>query len=150
MSTRPLLADPRPQPHIAEPVDESAKLREELRDLREEFEDFKEGVERERNQLGAMLHSLRIIFNAGADSATIPTAEAPGQPISSAAYEAWKRRLSPACAKVIDALLTMPMSATQLKKYCSLGYSTVTAALGTLRANSLLDRAGDRYTLKRL
>lgn len=147
MSTRPLLVDS-PQTHVGEAVDELKELREELSDLHQEFDEFRTRMEVNQLQLAKLLHGFRSLLNGEVKAE--PAATEPGQPISSIAYSAWKQRLSPACGKIIDALLVQPLNATQLKKMCGIGYSTVTASLGILRANALLEKQGDRYSLKRL
>lgn len=148
MSTRPLLGDS--QPHIVEPADEIAKLRKELRELRDEFEDFRDSLEEDRNRLGSMLHALRGVFSGGATEAVPSVAASPNQPIPSAVYEAWKARLTPACGKIIDALLIQPLSPTQMISICGIAHRTANSSIAILKNNSLIEKDGAKYRLKRL
>lgn len=131
-----------------EPVNELEELREQLADLREEFTQFRVGIERDRNQIGSMLHALRAALNGDAAQSAQPNVAS--QPIPEGAYRAWKERLPPACGRVIDALLIQPMSYAQLKNFCKMGASTLDGALAKLRANSLIDKDGSLNRLKRL
>lgn len=72
------------------------------------------------------------------------------QPPDAAVWSMWKQRLPGACPKVIDALLIQPLTATQLIAATKTSYSTVQRALDVLRNNGLVEKNGERVSLKRL
>lgn len=71
------------------------------------------------------------------------------QPIPEGKYAAWKQRLGDSCSAVIDALLVEPMSHKQLIGYCKRHYNTIAGALKTLQNNSLIEKNGTKWSLKR-
>jgi DNA-binding transcriptional ArsR family regulator len=135
-------------PLDAEPVNELTQLREDLESLREDFAKLQSSLERDRQSIGKMLHSLRAIFSGNGEMPSGPVS--PLQPPNDAAWEMWKRRLPGACPQVIDALLIQPLTATQLISATGTSYSTVQRALNVLKGNGLTEKDGTRIRLKRL
>lgn len=146
MGTRPLLNGP----IDAEHVDENALLREEISDLREELETLRGEVREDRRQLVALLQSGRVVFGGIEAPASQQPSPSTPMPHNRDAWSAWKQQLPPACGRVIDALLVQPLTISQLRTICKIGYSTVTSALGILSRNGLIEKDGDRNRLKRL
>jgi hypothetical protein len=142
-SNRPLLAD---APHIVDPADEMAKLREDLHALRSELEDFREEFEQGRDRIGNLYHALRAIF--GSDGATTPSgASAPSK--SDAGWEKWKAKLGGKQAEIIQTLLDHgPMTRSQLRVATGSGMSTVDQCIYKLRDLGLVVRHGDSWRLK--
>lgn len=160
---RPLLNAPEPtevellKERIEELQDELERARREAQDAKREDSARDRSLTRLRQILEPLHLGLRAIFGeldaAGAENLSTP----PGitastlQPHSPAAWMAWKRQLSPACGRVIDALMVQPLSQKQLVTAAKMGYSTAGAAIGILKNNSLVEKDGNnRYRLKRL
>lgn len=136
-------------PIEAEHIDELGELRERVDSLEARVEELHAGLERDRQAVGKMLHSLRAIFSGGDVQSSTPSAS-PLQPPNDAAWQMWKQRLPGACPKVIDALLIQPLTATQLIAATGTSYSTVQRALTVLQNNGLTERDGTRIRLKRI
>lgn len=152
MSTRPLLSNGGSLPGEvveAEPMDESVELRQQVADLQSQVDELQREFDRDRTQLLMLLQGIRAVFNGGSPDVASAVDTAP-QPTPSAAYDAWKQRLPPACGRVIDALLIQPMGYVQLKNFCKMGASTLDQALAKLRANQLIEKDGTLNRLKRL
>jgi hypothetical protein len=144
--TRPQLSGP----IHAEPVDESAELREQIAELREEIESLRTEMRDERRHLTAILQSGRVVFGGpGAVNEAQSASGAPAPP-NRGAWDAWKQQLPGRCGKIIDALLVQPMTQTQLVGYCKMDRSTVSKMLTILSRNSLVDKDGNLNRLKRL
>lgn len=135
--------------HEPEQVDESVSLQAELDELRDDFEALRSNYERDRKVWAGILANLRAAFS-GAQVAAPESASGAPMPQSSAAWQMWKDRLPPACGKIIDALLIQPLTMTQMIRVCGLAYSTVKANVAILKNNTLLEKDGDRWKLKRL
>jgi hypothetical protein len=167
MTTRPLLVD---SAHAED--DSTAELRRRLERVQDDLADAKLKIQEERNrsakalrgqlrlrqELSGLYRALKGVMEELPDDADIPlgadvrmgaSAGIP-QPAPSVAYDAWKSRLSPACGKIIDALLVQPLSQTQMISICGLAHSTVKMSVGTLKNNSLVEKHGDKYRLKQL
>lgn len=68
-----------------------------------------------------------------------------------AAWNSWKSRLSPACGKVIDALMVHgTLNSAQIKVAAGLGSSTVSDSIYKLNKAGLIDKNGGRFSLKQL
>lgn len=139
------------QPHEAEPVDDLAELRNELADLREDMEQLKQAYQSDRDVMGRMLHALRAVFggNLEAAPAAAPTSGIP-QPPNEAAWRMWKERLPEPCGRIIDGLLIQPLTQTQMSRMARIHTSNISRYLQILRSNSLVEKDGDRWRLKRL
>jgi hypothetical protein len=129
--------------------DDLFALRKEISDLRSELEDFKRDFELDRNKIGTLLHALRAVLNGNAEQVPVSSTGTP-MPQSIAAWQMWKDRLPPACVKVIDALLIQPLSQTQLIRAAGIAHSTVKASIAILKNNTLVEKDGGRWKLRRL
>jgi hypothetical protein len=130
-----------------EPIDELTELREEVGELREQFESLQASYERDRAQWAGILHSLQAAF--GGTPAQESVGGAP-QPQSSAAWQMWKERLPSGCGKIIDGLLIQPLTMSQMIRACSMAYGTIKNNMSILKNNSLVEKDGERWKLKRL
>lgn len=140
-----------PEPEEVFEVNELEDLRAELAELREDFTKFRASIERDRNQLGQMLHGLRSVFSGGAAPASAMPADASApQPHARDKWDAWKEQLPASCVKVIDALLIQPLTRTQMIAICKMDYSTVKKAVQILERNALVEQDGKFVRLKRL
>lgn len=103
-------------------------------------------LSRLRKQLQPQYESLQALFGeldqAGAVAESVVGTA--GQPIPASRYDAWKQRLPPACGKVIDALLTQPLTQSQLETYCKMHFNTVRNSLLTLKSNSIVEKDSDK------
>ena len=147
MTTRPHLLADSPTPHEAKPVDEFAVLREEIDELQAEVEEVRRGVQ----QVLAWMNGLRAAVNGTTmpNSAPADNQGAP-MPPNDAAWQMWKNRLPPGCGKIIDALLIQPLTSTQMIRVCGMAHRTVNANIAILKGNTLVEKDGDRWKLKRL
>lgn len=111
-----------------------------------------------RRQLGPLYRALQAVFGE-LDAAGIeePILRPGGQastdqaPKNTAVWEDWKRKLPPACGKIIDALLTHgALNQVQIKVAARLGTSTVSDAVYKLNKAGLIDKDGGRVSLKAL
>lgn len=114
-----------------------------------------------RRQLGPLYRALQAVFGeldaAGVSEGAQSSAAPPPPPMSgtdprvAAVWENWKQRLSPACGKVIDALLLHgDLNNAQLKVACRLGTSTVSDCIYKLNKAGLINKNGGRFSLKQL
>ena len=114
-----------------------------------------------RQQLGPLYRALQAVFGeldaAGiADTAPSPQPgaappSASQDPRVTAVWESWKSRLSPACGKVIDALLLHgELNSVQLKVAARLGTSTVSESVSRLNKAGLINKNSGRFSLKPL
>lgn len=141
-----------------------AKLRGELSDARHELGRVREDANRAltslRQQLSPLYRALQRVFGELDDagiSDTAPTA-APGDPLAAspssrtvAVWESWKSRLSPACGKVIDALLLHgELNNAQIKVAARIGTSTVADCIAKLKNAGLVNKNGGKFSLKTL
>jgi len=145
-----------------------AKLRGELSDVRHELtrvrEDSNRALTALRQQLSPLYRALQRVFGelddagvpeVGGPSAAASASSSPGTATPdarvTAVWESWKSRLSPACGKVIDALLLHgELNSVQIKVAARLGTSTVSECITRLNKASLLDKNGGKFSLKAL
>lgn len=79
-----------------------------------------------------------------------PSAPAARPSGSSPAWDTWKRKLGGKKAEVIEALESHPMSRDQVRVATSSGWSTVDAALAYLKSVGLIEKTGNKWSLKSL
>jgi len=113
-----------------------------------------------RRQLSPLYRALQAVFGeldaAGvtdASSASSPTAgeTAPPNARASAVWEAWKAKLGPSCAKVIDALLLHgEMNTTQLAIAVGMSRKPIPNLIYKLNQAGLITKNGGRFSLKTL
>lgn len=143
-----------------------ADLEEEIRELKAQLSSAHAAVLLARNnaalamstlrrQLSPLYRALQAVFGE-LDAAGVED-QAAGQLGSkvdsrvSAVWEAWKQKLSPACGKIIDALLThSELNSAQLKVACRLGTSTVSDSIYKLNKAGLINKNAGRFSLKQL
>jgi len=113
-----------------------------------------------RRQLSPLYRALQAVFGeldaagvtdtAPASAAAAPSVDAPDAR-TKAVWESWKSRLSPACGKVIDALLLHgELNSVQIKVAARLGTSTVSDSISKLYKAGLINKNGGRFSLKTL
>jgi len=146
---------------IQELLAENVELRQELDQARREAADATRNatraITRLRGQLEPLYRALRGIFGemdaAGVgESASVP-ASSPGVSDTRvlAVWTSWKQRVSPACGKVIDALLQHgELNTAQLKVAAGIGSSTVSDSIFKLNKLGLISKNGGRFSLKAL
>jgi len=142
-----------------------ARLRGDLSDARHELtrvrEDSNRALTALRQQLSPLYRALQRVFgeldDAGVPDTPAPgssqttAAAAPGDPRVAAVWDSWKSRLSPACGKVIDALLLHgELNSVQIKVAARLGTSTVSDSISKLNKAGLINKNGGRFSLKSL
>lgn len=103
-----------------------------------------------RKQLSPLYRALQAVFGeldaAGAEDST-PS----GSPHSSQAWNEWKTRLGPNCAKVIDALLLGgEMTITAITLTAKIGKNTAYQATSKMGQAGILVRNGSKFSLKQL
>lgn len=145
------------------------ELEAELRKVRRERDDAERAAGRAqedtsralamlRQQLSPLYRALQAVFGE-LDAAGVPDtapSAAPGAGPSadarvSAVWQAWKGRLSPACGKVIDALLLHgELNSAQIKVAARLGTSTVSDSVYKLNKAGLINKNGGKFSLKQL
>ena len=131
---------------LAEAERQLLKLRVPVKYLREELEPL-------YTKLQAVMGHIELT-GVEADPTPTPMGGQPAgsslQPPNAAAWKMWQDRLPGACSDVIDALLISPLTATQLMAAAKKSHSTIQRALEVLRSNALIEKNGDRVSLKRL
>lgn len=145
-----------------------AKLRGELSDTRHELtrvrEDSNRALTALRQQLSPLYRALQRVFgeldDAGVADVAGPAAASQGfSPAAvsgsdakvAAVWAAWKLKVSPACGKVIDALLEHgELNSVQIKVAARLGTSTVSDSIWKLNKLGLITKNGGRISLKAL
>jgi hypothetical protein len=144
-----------------------AELEAELRQARREAidaeveanrarEDSNRALSMLRQQLGPLYRALQAVFGE-IDAAGIPET-GPGAPAANTVNErvspvwaAWKEKLSPACGKVIDALLVhKDLNRKQICVAAQMGKDTMYGVITKLKTAGLLDENGGRFSLKQL
>ncbi len=131
-------------------------LRDEVRDLKRELaqsraetiaakRDAGRALAALRKQLGPLYRALQDVFGE-LDTATSDEAPYASQ---SGAWDEWKRRLGPSCAKVIDALLLGgEMSVKAIMVSAKMGPNTVYQATSKMGQAGILSKNGGKFSLK--
>lgn len=153
----------------AEPIDDS---REEIRDLAGQVRDLqaqlrdakRELMQREREtshalgalrkQLSPLYRALQAVFGeldaAGTDDSA-PSVATNGNPRTAAVWQAWKDRVGGQPAKLIDALLLHgEMTASQIAIAIQISPKNVAQVVHKLNKASLLQKNGNKFSLKQL
>jgi chromosome segregation ATPase len=143
-----------------------AKLRGELSDARHELtrvrEDSNRALTHLRQTLSPLYRSLQRVFGelddagvsdvAGASAAAQGVSPAPASGTDArvtAVWASWKEKFSPACGKVIDALLLHgELNSVQIKVAARIGSGTVSESIGRLNKAGLITKNGNRFSLK--
>lgn len=128
---------------------ELSSTREALADSERQVAVAKRVLGKLRGHLQPQYETLQVLFGQLESAGVGGESSGATQPIPESVYSGWKQRLSPACGKVIDALLVQPMTHTQLNNYCKAHYETIRVALNTLKSNSLVEKNGNVWSLKR-
>jgi len=138
------------------------ELEDELRIERLKVEEVRQrsvasgrALARLRSYLQPWHMALKEVFGeldgAGIEEGTsTPVMTSISQPVSAAAYDAWKARLTPSCGRVIDALLVQPLNLTQMSTICKMNYYTARNSIVLMQKNGLIEREGNSFRLKRL
>ncbi len=146
----------------AEPTDSYDDLREEIRDLREQLRDAQREVamaKREaaralgnlRKQLNPLYQALQMVFGELDSVDENEPLTAPVNPRTSAVWESWKSKLPGRTAQIIDALLLHgEMNSTQLAIAIGIHRNNVPQLIFKLNKAGLIDKNGNKYSLKKL
>lgn len=133
-----------------------SELEDELRDLRNELlhahaatKDAKRDAARAlvnlRRQLSPLYRALQDVFGELDAAGTEDTTSAPSRD----KWDAWKQRLGPGCAKVIDALLLgNEMTVTAIAVSAHMGKRQVYEATSKMGQAGILARNGSKFSLK--
>jgi chromosome segregation ATPase len=145
-----------------------ARLEEEIAGLRRELaakdQQFAEGARQHeravtnlRRQLSPLYKALQQVFGeiesiAGEEEVATQASAGNGRDARQMAlWNDWKAKLTPACGKVIDALLLHPdLSVKQIKATAHMGENSVYQATSRLGQLGLLTKSGGRFSLKAL
>jgi chromosome segregation ATPase len=159
------------QPLLMERDDPQARkiseLEIELRQVRRELSDAELRAERAtedagralgmlRKQLGPLYRALQAVFGELDAAGIHETREGGPAPAESsdrvsAVWTAWKSKLSPACGRVIDALLTHgELTGQQICVAAHMGKNTMRDVITKLNRAGVLAKNGGRYSLKQL
>jgi len=161
--------DPR-QDRIDDLERQVAKLRGELSDARHELTRVRENTNRAltalRQQLSPLYRALQRLFGELEDAGvpdgpaawsgpppagTGATSAGAIDPRTAAIWETWKSRLGLGCAAVIDALLLQPnLNTTQLAIAIGKNRNTIPNLIYKLNQAGLIDKNGNRFSLKQL
>jgi len=153
--------------HVDERDAQIRDLKDEVEDLRSELAAAKARANRAerdtaralgalRQQLTPLYRALQQVFGeldaAGVEDGAEPSASATSTDGRvKAVWESWKSRVSPACGKVIDALLVHgELNSVQIKVAARLGTSTVSDSISKLNKAGLINKNGGRFSLKAL
>lgn len=142
------------QEYVHEPSEETKDLLRRLERAEREAEHIREAAARSIGEMRDALHPLyramKLLFGEMGEIAG-PGAGPVAAPQFDPKWEAWKQKLGPstAPARIIDALLKHgPLNRNQLRQASEMGWSTLDAATGRLKNLSLIEKSGDRWTLK--
>lgn len=145
---------------IARLEDENARLRRELAEKDQQVEHDRKvvalGVTNLRRALSPLYTALQQVFGEfdglGVDAVDAPTASGGVDAKVSAVWQAWKQRLPQSCGRVIDALLIHGgLTGPQICVAAKMSPNTLHGGtLTKLNKAGLLDKSGDRYSLKQL
>ncbi len=102
-----------------------------------------------RKQLSPLYRALQAVF--GELDAVPDQDEGAGQGRVSPVWDAWKSKLSPACGKVIDALLVhKELNGQQICVAAQMGKNTMYDVISRLNRAGVLNKNGGRFSLKQL
>ncbi len=132
--------------------DEIRQLRDDLSAARREASQAKREAARAlaalRQQLSPLYQALQMVFGE-LDAAGVQDVPAGGATRSAGAWDEWKARLGPACAKVIDALLLGgEMTITAITLTAKIGKNTAYQATSKMGQAGILVRNGSKFSLK--
>jgi hypothetical protein len=134
---------------------EIADLKEQVRDLQHQLHEARQETKRAvvqadrsmsalRKQLTPFYRMLQMIFGE-LDAAGV---EADGADVTRGAWDEWKTRLGPSCAKVIDALLLGgEMTITAICVSAKIGKATAYQATSKMGQAGILVRNGSKFSL---
>jgi hypothetical protein len=140
-----------------------AGLRQQLKDAREELAaeharhgGVEDGAARLRQLLGPLYGALGQVFGEIKDMDVAEVSQAPNasggsDPRVKAAWDNWKTRLSPMAGRFIDALMVHgSVNRTQLRIAVGCGESSVTNTIYELNKAGLINKNGNKVSLKEL
>lgn len=150
------------QEYVHEPSEETKDLLRRLERAEREAEHIREAAARSigemRDALQPLYRAMKLLFGEmgeiagpGAGPVAAPQFDPVAAPQFDPKWEAWKQKLGPstAPARIIDTLLKHgPLNRNQLRQASEMGWSTLDAATGRLKNLSLIEKSGDRWTLK--
>lgn len=146
-----------PRDHkIAELELELRQVRRDLADARIETNRVQEDASRAlsmlRRQLNPLYQALQAVFGE-LDAANVPEtgSSSTSQDRVSLVWDNWKQKLSPACGRVIDALLIhRELNGQQICVAAHMGKNTMYSVISSLSKAGLLNKNGGRFSLKQL
>lgn len=134
-------------------------LRRAQEDAAEAKTEAARSVKELRRQLGPLYRALQMVFGEldtiGGDEArnepATHAAQAPTNDRTKAVWDAWKSKLGPAAARVIDVLLVHgEMNTTQLSIVAQMHRTNVPKAIFKLNTAGLIHKNGGKFSLKQL
>lgn len=121
----------------------------ELRTERRKNVAIEKGVQKLRQLLSPFHQWVGVVFGefdamgvSGAGSGEVSDSPAPLK--HSAVWDAWKGRLSPLAGRFIDALLTQPMTQTQLRIAAGCAKGSVPSTVSELHRAGLINKQGGK------
>jgi chromosome segregation ATPase len=132
--------------------DLEAQLRDAQREIMQTRRESGNALAALRKQLSPLYRALQAVFGeldaAGVDD-TVPLASTNTR--TSAVWDAWKQKLSPACGQVIDALLIHgELNVQQICVAARMGKNTVYGVIVMLKKAGVINKQGGRFSLKQL
>lgn len=149
---------------VTEPMDDGADdLRDEIRELRRELSAAKSTASQAtreasrataelRRQLQPLYRALQAVFGeldsiGGSDDEPVT----PGNPRVAQAWEVWKQKMRGQAAQIIDALmLHRELTSQQIAIHIGIHRKNVPQLIFKLNKAGLINKNGDRYSLKQL
>jgi chromosome segregation ATPase len=152
MSGELQVMDYSPDPRVAALERELRVVRQSLADAERELARARAESERAlsalRKQLSPLYRALQAVFG---ELDSIPQDEREDTDRASPVWEAWKSKLSPACGKVIDALLIhKELNGQQICVAAQMGKNTMYDVITRLNKAGVLVKNGGRFSLKKL
>lgn len=130
-------------------------LREEIRELQDQLREARREIASAKREGAQALSNLRKLLKPWYQALQMIYGELDAAGVdetpaaSVAAWDDWKRRLGPACAKVIDALLLGgEMSVKGIAIAAKMGQQTVYQATSKMGQAGILVRNGSKFSLK--
>lgn len=130
--------------------EKNRRLDEALRLERLKVGQSEAGVRELKRVLTPLYRALQAVFGE-IDAMDIQDAGPAASPVATQAWDVWKSRLGPACAKVISALQVQPgMTQTQIGIATGMGNNNMPTYISRLNKAGLINKNGKHISLKQL
>lgn len=120
------------------------RLENELRAERRKNSATEKGVAELRTILSPLYQALGMVFGQIESMGVTSDPGSPDRSKNSSVWEAWKGRLSPLAGRFIDALLTQPMTQTQLRIAAGCAKGSVPSTVSELHKAGLINKQGGK------